>query len=71
MFVDAPWYVPNTVIQTKLQISTVKEEIRHYSSQYSARLSVHPNDPVVNLMEQYNRRLRGHLPNDLPTRFIV
>jgi hypothetical protein len=34
-----PWYVTNTIIQRDLQISTVKEEIRRYSSQYSARLS--------------------------------
>jgi hypothetical protein len=50
LIVDTPWYMPNTVIRSDLQISAVKEEIRHYSSQYSARLSVHPNDPVVNLM---------------------
>jgi hypothetical protein len=46
---DATWYVPNTVIRRDLQTLAVKEEIRHYSSQYSARLSVHPNDLVVNL----------------------
>jgi hypothetical protein len=28
MIVDAPWYVPNTVIRSDLQTSTVKEEIR-------------------------------------------
>jgi hypothetical protein len=39
MTVGAPWYVPNTVIRRDLQIPTVKEEIRSYSSQYSARLS--------------------------------
>jgi hypothetical protein len=45
---------------------TVEEEIRRYSFQYSARLSAHPNDLVVNLMEQpYNKRLQRHLPNDL------
>jgi hypothetical protein len=49
MIVDAPWYVPNTVIWKDLQTATVKEEIRHYSSQYSARLSAHPNDLIVNL----------------------
>jgi hypothetical protein len=56
-----------------LQTPTVKEEIRRYSSQYSARLSAHPNGLVVNLMEQphNNRLLRRHLPNDLPTRFLV
>jgi hypothetical protein len=68
MIVDAPWYVQNTVIQ----ISTVKEEIRRYSSQYTALLSRHPNDLIVNLIElPDNRRLRRHLPIDLPTRFLV
>jgi hypothetical protein len=72
MIVDAPWYVPNTVIRRDLQIPTVKEEIRRYSSQYSARLSAHPNDLIGNLMElPDNRRLRRHLPNDLPTRLLV
>jgi hypothetical protein len=72
MIVDAPWYVPNTVIRMDLQIPTVKEEIRRYSSQYSARLSIHPNDQIVNLMElPGNRQLQRHLPNDLPTRFLV
>jgi hypothetical protein len=62
------WFVPNTVIRTP----TLKEEICRYSSQYSARLSAHPNGILVNLMEQPgNRRLRRHLPNDLPTRFLV
>jgi hypothetical protein len=68
--VDTPWYVPNAVIRRVLQTPAVKEEIRHYSSQYIVRLSVHPNDLVVNLMAQPDkRRLRRHLPNDLPTRF--
>jgi hypothetical protein len=72
MIVDAPWYVPNTVIRRDLQMPTVKEEIRRYSSQYSARLSAHPNDLTVNLMElSDNRRLRRHLPNDTSTRFLV
>jgi hypothetical protein len=67
-FVDTPRYVPNTVIRRDLRTPTVKEEIRRYSSQYSARLSTHPHDSVVNLMEQpYNsRRLRTHLSSDLP-----
>jgi hypothetical protein len=56
MIVDAPWYVPNTVIRRDLQISTVKEEICHYNSQYSARLSAHTNDLIVNLMELRDER---------------
>jgi hypothetical protein len=72
IIVDAPWYVPNTVIRSDLQTPTVKEETRRYSSQYSARLSAHPNYLIVNLIElPGNRRLRRHLPNDLPTRFLV
>jgi hypothetical protein len=68
--VDESWYVQNTVIQRDLQTPTVKKEIRHYSSQYSGRLSVHPNYPAVNLMAQPEiRRLRRHMPNDLPTTF--
>jgi hypothetical protein len=68
MIVDAPWYMPNTFIRRDLQTPTVKEEIRHYSSQYSARLSDHPNNLVVNFKVQpENRRLRRHPPNDLPT----
>jgi hypothetical protein len=62
MIVDAPWYVPNTVIRRDLQIPTIKEEIRCYSSQYSAR--IHPNDLIVNIFElPDNRRLQRHLPS--------
>jgi hypothetical protein len=52
MILDAPLYVPNTVIRRDLQTPTVIVETRLYSSQYSARLSAHPNGLVVNLMEQ-------------------
>jgi hypothetical protein len=62
LIVDAPWYVPNTVIRRDLQIPTVKGEIRRYSSQYSARLSAHPNVLIVNLIE---------LPDDRQLRFLV
>jgi hypothetical protein len=56
MIVDAPCYVPNTVIQRDLQTPTVKEEICPYSSQYSAQLRAHPNDLVVNLRELSDNR---------------
>jgi hypothetical protein len=56
MIVDAPWYLPNTVIRKDLQTPTVKEEIHRYSSQNSARLIAHPNDLTVNLMEPANNR---------------
>jgi hypothetical protein len=71
MIEDAPWYVPNAVIRRNLQTPTVKEEVYRYSSQYSALLSAHPNGLVVNQVElPENRRLRTHLTNDLPTRFL-
>jgi hypothetical protein len=69
--VDTPWYVPSTVIPRDLQIPTVKEEIRSYSSQYSALLSAHPNDLIVNLIELLDNRRLHQLPNDLSTRFLV
>jgi hypothetical protein len=56
MIVDAPCYVPNTVIRRDLQTPTVTEEIRRYSSQYSARLNAHPNDLIVNLIELPHNR---------------
>jgi hypothetical protein len=48
MMVNAPWYVPNTIIRRDLQTPAVKEEILRYSFQYSARLSAHPNGLIVN-----------------------
>jgi hypothetical protein len=72
MIVDEPWYVSNTVTQRVLEIRTDKEEIRRYSSQYSARFSTQPNDLIVNLIDvPDNMRLQRYLPNDLPTRFLV
>jgi hypothetical protein len=44
MLLKATWYVPNTVIRRTLETPTVKGQIRRYSSQYSVRLSAHPND---------------------------
>jgi hypothetical protein len=72
MIVDALWYVPNTLIRRDHQIPSAKEEISHYSSHYSARLTTHANNILLTLFEQPERKwLRRHLPNDLPTRFIV
>jgi hypothetical protein len=56
MIVDAPRYVPNTVIRDH-HTQTVKEEIRRYSSQCSARLSAHLNGLAVNLMARHEIRL--------------
>jgi hypothetical protein len=72
IIVDASWYVPNNHIHRDLQISSVKEEICRYSYQYGARLSTHPNDQILTLIElSGNRHLRRHVSNDLPDRFLV
>jgi hypothetical protein len=52
MIVDVSWYVPHKIVWTDFQTLSAKEELRQYSSQYSARLSVHSNGLVVNLMAQ-------------------
>jgi hypothetical protein len=72
IIVDAPWYVPNNHIRRDLQMPSGKEEIWRSSNQYSTRLSKHPNDQILTLMEiPGNRCLRRHVPNDLPNRFLV
>jgi hypothetical protein len=72
IIVDPLWYVPNSHIRRDLQMPSVKEEICRYSNQYSARLTTHPNDQILTLMEiPGNRRLLRHVPNDLPNRFLV
>jgi hypothetical protein len=70
MIVDAPWYVPNSLMRRDLSCPTDKEEIRRYSSHYGDRLRTHPNHLAVNLLRlPDNRRLRRFLPTDLPDRF--
>jgi hypothetical protein len=43
MITDAPWYVPNMVLSQDLQITSVKEEIHRFSTQYRDRLYTHRN----------------------------
>jgi hypothetical protein len=47
LIVDAPWYVPNKVIQRDLQTPKFKEEI----------CRTHPNELIVNLIELPDNRL--------------
>lgn len=69
--VDAPWFVPNFVIQRDLNMNSVKEEIKKHSVKYSDRLSAHPNQLAVKLLDTENdeRRLKRFKPMDLSTRF--
>jgi hypothetical protein len=69
IIVDAPWYVPNSLIQRDLSCPTVKEEMCRYSTHYGDLLRTHPNHLAVNLLRlSDNRRLRRFVPTDLPDR---
>jgi hypothetical protein len=50
---------PRHFLLRALHTLTAEEEIRHYSCEYSARLSVHPKDLTVHLMVEpdYSRQL--------------
>ena len=69
--VDAPWYVPNRILRTDLQVATVKEEIRKHSLNYKTRLEKHPNKLVKKLTydREEVRRLKRFKPQDLLNRF--
>jgi len=68
--VNAPWYVPNTIIHTDLQIPTVKAEITNFSTKYREKLIIHPNELTPTLLEEEEpRRLKLFEPTELTTRF--
>jgi hypothetical protein len=68
MITDAPWYVPNMVLRQDLQITSVKVEIHRFRD----RLYTHPKNLTVHLtVPPDQKRLRRHLPVDLPTRLNV
>jgi hypothetical protein len=69
LIVNAPWYVPNSVIRKDLQISTVKEEINRFSSLYAVRLRAHTSELTASLTEPpIHKRLRRYWPHGLLTR---
>jgi hypothetical protein len=49
MITDAPWYVSNMVLRHDLQITSVKEKIHRFSTQYRGRLYTHSNNLTVHL----------------------
>jgi hypothetical protein len=68
--VNAPWYIPNSLLHTDLQMSTVRDEIMKFSTNYTAKLFTHPNELTSILLdEQGSGRLKRFRPTDLPTRF--
>jgi len=66
---DAPWYVPNTIIKSDLQIPTVKQEARQFSAKYRKRLDTHPINLANTLFQEQfgTRRLKRLYPTDLVT----
>jgi carbonic anhydrase len=67
---NAPWYIPNSLLHTDLQMSTVRDEIMKFSTNYRAKLVTHPNALTsILLVEPGPRRLKRFRPTDLPTRF--
>jgi hypothetical protein len=59
MITDAPRYVPDMVLQQDLQLTSVKEEIHRFNTQYRDHLYTHSNNLIVHLMvPPDHRRLR-------------
>lgn len=69
--VNAPWYVPNDVIQHDLHMTSVKEEITNFSVKYRKRIAVHPNKVAVKVFDnsEVTHRLKRFKPSDLNSRF--
>jgi len=57
--VNAPWYIPNKLLHTDLQIPTIREEITKFSTNHRAKLLTYPNELTSNLLiEQGPGRLK-------------
>jgi len=67
--VNAPWYVPNTILDTDLHIPTVKAEITNFTTKYREKLITGPNELIIALLdEEEPRRLKRFKPTELSTR---
>ena len=68
--VNAPWYVPNKLLHTDLQMPTIREEITKFSTNHRVKLLTHPNNLTCNLLtEQCPGPLKRYKPLDLINRF--
>jgi hypothetical protein len=67
--VNAPWYVPNRLLHADLGILTVREEITNNSLKYKHKITVHPNELAITLLNDVDepRRLKRHKPTDQMT----
>ena len=69
--VNAPRYVPNTILHTDLQISTVKAEITSFSTKYREKLITHSSEVMPALLDEEEPRwLKRVKPSELTTRFL-
>ena len=71
--VNAPWYVPNNVIENDLQVTSVRHEIKRFFVNYSKRLAAHPTELAQKLMEDAGtntRRLKHHKQVDIAAKFM-
>jgi hypothetical protein len=79
--VNAPWYIPNELLHTDLQISTVRDEMTKFSTKYRLllglvktkyrdKLLTYPDELASILLEEEGpRRLKRFKPIELTTRF--
>jgi hypothetical protein len=70
LITNAPWYVPNAVLHTDLQLLTIRAEITRMRGMYKAKLEAHPNDLAKTLCIPHTLgRISKIKPLDLPQRF--
>jgi hypothetical protein len=70
---DAPCYVPNAVIKPRLQVLSVRQDVRNYSVTCRQRLDDHPNSLAKSLLQRtnYNPRLNTLRTGEADPRFYV
>jgi hypothetical protein len=71
VLVNAPRYVPNGLIHSDLNVSTVREVFTIVRAHYCGRLQIHPSH-LQNILiedEEETRRQKRFKPSDITTRF--
>jgi hypothetical protein len=68
--VNAPWYVPNSILHADLSIPTIREEVTKHNITHKDKLRQHPNQLIPILLEEQGpKRLKRYNPFDLTHRF--
>jgi hypothetical protein len=55
--VNAPWYTPNKVLYTDLQVPKIREEMIKFDVKYRDKITTHPIEIVSKLLEEESRIL--------------